>query len=59
MNNPTVRVLLIDDDRDDYELTRALLAEVPAAPFHLDWACDYDAGLLALGRNEHDVCLLD
>lgn len=59
MNSPTVRVLLIDDDRDDYELTRALLAEVPAAPFHLDWACDYDAGLLALGRNEHDVCLLD
>lgn len=55
----TVRVLLVEDDRDDYLLTRDLLADVPGKPFDLDWAADYEAGLEALEHCEHDVCLLD
>jgi signal transduction histidine kinase len=54
-----VRVLLIDDDRDDYVLTRDLLAEIPGERYQLDWAPDYDAGLVALRNGEHDVYLLD
>jgi signal transduction histidine kinase len=54
-----VRVLLIDDDRDDYLLTRDLLAEIPGGRYRLDWVADYDAGLAALCKGEHDVYLLD
>jgi signal transduction histidine kinase len=54
-----VRVLLIDDDRDDYLLTRDLFAEIPGGRHRLDWVADYPAGLAALLQGEHDVYLLD
>jgi signal transduction histidine kinase len=54
-----VRVLLIDDDRDDYLLTRDLFAEIPGGRYRLDWVADYDSGLAAVRRAEHDVYLLD
>jgi signal transduction histidine kinase len=54
-----VRVLLIDDDRDDYLLTRDLFAEIPGGRYRLDWVADYAAGLDAIARGEHDVYLLD
>ncbi len=56
---PPIRVLLVEDDEDDYRLTRELLAEVPGYRVHLDWAPSYEAGLTALARRAHDVCLLD
>lgn len=54
-----IRVLLVEDDEDDYRLTRELLAEVPGYRVELDWAASYEAGLTALARRAHDVCLLD
>ncbi len=54
-----MRVLLIDDDEDDYFLTRDLLADIPNGGFHLDWVSDYDRGLEAVCRGEYDVFLLD
>lgn len=54
-----VRVLLIDDDQDDYLITRDLLAEIPAGDYQLAWSPDYEAGLEAFCKNEHDVVLLD
>jgi signal transduction histidine kinase len=51
--------LLIDDDQDDYFLTRELLNEVPHGRFTLDWASAYDAGLAAICDGTHDVYLLD
>ncbi|MDB5308349.1 MAG: pleC 4 [Gemmataceae bacterium] len=54
-----VRVLLIDDDRDDYLLTRELLAEIPGGQFRLDHVPTYEEGLEAVCRGGHDVYLLD
>ncbi len=54
-----VRILLIDDDEDDYLLTRDLLGDIPNGGFVLDWVADYDQGLEALRRGDHDVFLLD
>ncbi|MGH8569164.1 MAG: response regulator, partial [Gammaproteobacteria bacterium] len=56
---PAIRVLLVEDDEDDYRITRDLLAEVPGYRVQLDWAPSYEAGLTALARRAHDVCLLD
>ena len=63
--NPTpppdgpVRVLLVDDDEDDYVVTRDLVANIPGRPIRLDWIADYDAALAAMARNEYDVYLID
>jgi two-component system CheB/CheR fusion protein len=54
-----LRVLLIEDDDDDYLLTRDLLAEIPGYHFELEWAATYDSGLAALCQDRHDVYLVD
>jgi PAS domain S-box-containing protein len=59
MKRETIKVLLIDDDEDDYILTRELLAEVRGSKYALDWASSYEEGLTAAMRREHDVCLVD
>jgi hypothetical protein len=35
-----VRVLVIDDDEDDFFLTRDLLDEIPGARFQVEWEPD-------------------
>ena len=55
----TVRILLIEDDEDDYLLTRDMLAEFEQTRFDLDWVTDYEFALSALNRRQHDVILLD
>jgi len=59
MQNPSVRVLLIEDDQDDYVLTRELLREIDGDRFHLDWAPTYEDGLKRLQAGLHDVYLID
>lgn len=53
------RVLLVDDDEDDYELTRELIADIPGGGHTLDWVPDYHAALDVIARGEHDVYLVD
>lgn len=59
MATDVVKVLLVEDDEDDYLITRNLLRTIEAPTFVLDWVKTYDAGLHALAKNQHDVCLLD
>jgi signal transduction histidine kinase len=54
-----VSVLLIDDDKDDYILTRELLGEIPGDRYVLDWTSTYDSGLNAIRNGSHNVFLLD
>lgn len=54
-----IRLLLIEDDEDDYLITRDLLSDVKNQRYKLEWVSDPVAARKALGRNEHDVCLLD
>ncbi len=59
MKEQPVRVLLVEDDEDDFVLTRDLLANNERTRFHVGWASSYEAGREALGRQEHEVCLVD
>jgi signal transduction histidine kinase len=54
-----VRVLLVEDDPEDYEITRGLFAALDREAFRLDRAATYEEGLEAMARQEHDVYLLD
>ncbi|HEV3468035.1 MAG TPA: EAL domain-containing protein [Pyrinomonadaceae bacterium] len=59
MDARPIRVLLVDDDEDDYVMTRDLLAELGRGAFSLDWVPSYEEALGAVGRGDHDVYLLD
>lgn len=54
-----VRALLVEDDEDDYLLTKELFAQLPAGAYHLDRVSSFAAALDALRDCEHDVYLVD
>ena len=56
---PLIKVLLIEDDEDDFILTKDILNRLKGWRFELDWLRTYDAGLKAALENRHDVCLVD
>jgi PAS domain S-box-containing protein len=58
-DNGLVRILLVDDDEDDYMLTLDLLDGIEGWEYALEWVTTYDAALEAIGRHRHDVYLLD
>ena len=59
MKERKIRVLLIEDDEDDYTLVRDMLAEVPHVQYDVQWASTYDQALKTIETQAHDVCLLD
>jgi diguanylate cyclase (GGDEF)-like protein len=59
MLEPSKRILLVDDDEDDYLMTRDLLAQVTEPACTLEWRSTYHDGLAAILENRHDLYLLD
>src|SRR5579862_7692701 len=53
------RILLVEDDEEDYEFTRDLLGELPAPKHQLAWASDYASAIDATRNDRFDVCLVD
>jgi len=53
------RVLLIDDDRLQFRLTQEHFRAFPGAPYVLEWADSYSAGLEMLLGGGYAACLLD
>jgi diguanylate cyclase (GGDEF)-like protein/PAS domain S-box-containing protein len=54
-----VRVLLVDDDEDDFLITRDMLERQDRARFVVEWAAQYDDGLAAIRDQRHDAYLID
>jgi PAS domain S-box-containing protein len=54
-----IRVLLVEDDEDDYVLTKEMLAESTDPHFELDWVDSFDKAVRVLGDDSFDVCLID
>jgi len=59
MTDENIRILFVDDDEDDYILTRDLLTDLGESRFELEWASTYEAGLAAIKNKQHHVYLLD
>jgi two-component system, sensor histidine kinase and response regulator len=57
----TVHVLLVEDDEDDYIITRDLLSDHDQTEYKLDWVNNGRDALARLhnSENKYDACLLD
>ena len=59
MSAQSLKILLVDDARDQYTFVRDLIVGLGEPNFSLDWSSNYAAGLEQIERREHDVCLVD
>lgn len=59
MSKLTTRILLVEDDEDDYIITRDYLQQMPSHHFNIDWVDNSVEALALLKENNHDICLLD
>lgn len=58
IEEPT-RILLVEDDEEDYLITRGLLGEIQTWRVKLEWVSSFEAGLEQIEGRRHDVCLID
>ncbi|WP_373531238.1 ATP-binding protein [Vampirovibrio sp.] len=54
-----IRVLLVDDDEDEYIITRRIISEIVGRKHLLDWASTYEEGVSLIERSNHDIYLID
>ena len=57
--NSEVRVLLVDDDREEYVVTKKYLRDARTGTFQLEWVPSFGDALRAMKDTHYDVCLLD
>jgi CheY-like chemotaxis protein len=54
-----IDVLLVDDDEEDYLLTKDLLSSVDGVRHEVHWASNSRAAVKAAEAAQYDVCLVD
>jgi PAS domain S-box-containing protein len=59
MNSKPVKILFIDDDEDDFIITKGLLKEISFQKYEIEWAPTYNKALAIIREKRHDVYLVD
>ncbi|WP_414578145.1 response regulator [Anabaena sp. CCY 9402-a] len=59
MDNSPIRVLLIDDSKDDYILTCNWFSEFQISGCELEWLDNYQVAQQAIAQGLHDIYLVD
>ncbi|HEX5305041.1 MAG TPA: EAL domain-containing protein [Dyella sp.] len=59
MTQKPLRVLVVDDDEDDFILIRDMLRDVSEGGYTFEWCATPEEGLSELRRGAHDVYLVD
>jgi signal transduction histidine kinase len=54
-----IRVLLVDDDEDDFIITRDIIDDIPGRNYALDWAATFEEALRIIRQQQHHVYLVD
>jgi signal transduction histidine kinase len=52
-------ILLVEDDKEDYILTREMLSVVREGKYKIEWSPDYEAGKRAILAGNYDAILMD
>jgi len=59
MLDKVTRLLLVEDDEDDYILTCDYLDQLDSHTFDIEWISSPEQAISILSKNDHDICLLD
>lgn len=59
MKIDNIKVLIVDDDEDDFFLTADYIRDIPNKGFEIKWANSYNEGLAQLTQNTFDICFFD
>lgn len=59
MNVEALRILLVDDDKEDYLIIRKTLDQIEYQTYDLSWEKTYEGGIKAIKEDDYDACLLD
>ena len=54
-----IKILIIEDDDDDYFLFEDQLKEIVDHVFHITWAVTYEKGLELITDPKFDICFVD
>lgn len=54
-----IKILLVDDDEDDYFLTGELLKDIPQQRYQIEWASSYERAVEKIQESKYDVYLID
>jgi len=58
-NLKDIRVLLVDDDEDDYLIIKRIFSKIPHTPFVLSWSNNFDEAKELVKSKDYDIFLLD
>lgn len=59
MTEPAVRILVVEDDPDDFLILRKMFGGLKKGSYELDRAATFTAALEKFNQGNHDLCLLD
>lgn len=59
MSVEPIKILLVDDDEEDYGITRELLSENNPNAYEIEWVNSYERALEAMTVRQHDIYLID
>jgi signal transduction histidine kinase len=59
MKNAVMRILVVDDDEDDFVILKDMLSEIRQWNVDAQWASSYEQALGAVGSGLYDLCLMD
>ena len=54
-----IKVLVIDDDEEDFIILREVMAELPHGKYVMEWSESYEEALSVIDKKKHDVYLVD
>jgi PAS domain S-box-containing protein len=59
MDRALLKVLVVDDDEDDFIITKEIFEEIRARNIIVDWAPTYQKGLESYFKAAHDIYIVD
>jgi PAS domain S-box-containing protein len=59
INVTDIRVLIIDDDEDDYFIISDYIKEIEGNRFTVDWCADYDTAVRNIRERKYDIYFVD
>jgi PAS domain S-box-containing protein len=59
VQNRNARILIVDDDEDDFIITREYIQAIPGNEFIIDWSNTYNDGVKHLLAHDYDLYFVD